>query len=324
MMSTELKLHPYTKKEILYNSNQLIHDYERYGIIYLNNFLDPSALGCILSELNHAKNKAEEDIRTLWGNRRVVFYSKNAGISTVSAHDYVTEDYFLQSYNKAHVFYEMHGDRSYVNRIGHGLHLMESFYTLQNLVYHNPFLATVLKTIGFIKPICHLSVYIPKHAHEIGSRVRPHQESTFAYTEPQSVVVLWMALEDATVQNACMWGIPGSNKWPLQFVSRVDHQLKTRTFERLNVVSEIPDFDLQREQFVPLEVKAGDALLFHGNFIHCSPVNRSSCSRRALSLQIIETQNVQYPGTNWLQPRNNRLIYDLSLSQERSQGEIYV
>ncbi|KTD46457.1 phytanoyl-CoA dioxygenase family protein [Legionella quateirensis] len=323
-MIPELKLHQYTKKEILYKSNQLMTDYEHYGIIYLNNFLDSSDLGSLLTELNHAKNKAEEDIRTLWGNRQVVFYSKNAVKSTAPAHDYVTEDYFLQSHNKAHVFYEMHGDRRYVNRIGHGLHLMESFYTLRHLVYHNPYLATVLKTIGFIKPICHLSVYIPKHAYEIGSVVRPHQESTFAYTEPQSVVVLWMALEDATLQNACMWGIPGSNKWPLQYVSRVDHQLKIRKFERLNVEMEIPDFELQGELFMPLEVKAGDALLFHGNFIHCSPVNRSACSRSALSLQFIETHNVQYPGTNWLQPRNNQFIYDLSLAQEHSQGEIHV
>ena len=46
---------------------------------------------------------------------------------------------------------------------------------------------------------------------KIGGEVRPHQDSTFLYTDPPSVVGLWWALEDATRTNGCLWVAPGSH-----------------------------------------------------------------------------------------------------------------
>lgn len=42
--------------------------------------------------------------------------------------------------------------------------------------------------------------------------VRPHQDSTFLYTEPPTCIGLWMPLEDATEENGCLWFVPGSHK----------------------------------------------------------------------------------------------------------------
>lgn len=43
--------------------------------------------------------------------------------------------------------------------------------------------------------------------------VTPHQDATFLHTEPLGRVLgLWIALEDATVNNGCLWFIPGSHK----------------------------------------------------------------------------------------------------------------
>ncbi|MBC7386355.1 MAG: phytanoyl-CoA dioxygenase family protein, partial [Cryobacterium sp.] len=114
----------------------------------------------------------------------------------------------------------------------------------------------------------------------------------------------------AMIENACMWGILGSNRMPLKYVSRVDHRLKKRHFEQNHSVS-IPDFDLERKYYTPLEVRAGDAVFFHGNFVHCSPVNSSSRGRPAISLQFIETANTHYPETNWLQPPNRETLFEL-------------
>ena len=41
--------------------------------------------------------------------------------------------------------------------------------------------------------------------------MRPHQDSTFLYTDPPSVIGLWLALEDATVENGCLFSQPGSH-----------------------------------------------------------------------------------------------------------------
>ena len=42
--------------------------------------------------------------------------------------------------------------------------------------------------------------------------VTPHQDATYLACLPQRVVGLWLALEDATVDNSCLWFIPGSHK----------------------------------------------------------------------------------------------------------------
>lgn len=43
--------------------------------------------------------------------------------------------------------------------------------------------------------------------------VTPHQDASFLNTEPLGRVMgMWIALEDATVNNGCLWFIPGSHK----------------------------------------------------------------------------------------------------------------
>lgn len=39
-----------------------------------------------------------------------------------------------------------------------------------------------------------------------------HQDSTFLYTSPDSLVGFWIALDDATTENGCLWSIPRSHK----------------------------------------------------------------------------------------------------------------
>lgn len=40
----------------------------------------------------------------------------------------------------------------------------------------------------------------------------PHQDNSFLYTQPTTCTGLWLALEDATTINGCLWAIPGSHK----------------------------------------------------------------------------------------------------------------
>ena len=46
----------------------------------------------------------------------------------------------------------------------------------------------------------------------IGGEVVPHQDNSFLYTDPPTCTGLWLALEDATITNGCLWAIPGSQK----------------------------------------------------------------------------------------------------------------
>jgi hypothetical protein len=48
------------------------------------------------------------------------------------------------------------------------------------------------------------SMYIFKQP-RIGGPVDAHQDSTFLYTTPQSVTGFWWAVEDATLNNGCLY-----------------------------------------------------------------------------------------------------------------------
>jgi phytanoyl-CoA hydroxylase len=69
----------------------------------------------------------------------------------------------------------------------------------------------ILKDIGYRVPKIVQSMVILKPAKH-GGVVAPHQDSTFVFSEKTPCVGFWFALDDATKENACLWGIPGSHK----------------------------------------------------------------------------------------------------------------
>ena len=42
--------------------------------------------------------------------------------------------------------------------------------------------------------------------------VTPHEDGTFLMNEPSKVIGLWIALEDADLENGCLWFIPGTHR----------------------------------------------------------------------------------------------------------------
>ena len=126
----------------------------------------------------------------------------------------------------------------------------------------------------------------------IGAEVICHQDAAFLHTEPQSVIGLWFALEDATVENGCLHAAPGEHKGPLR--SRfLRHGLRTETV--VFDPTPLPGGDL-----VPLEVEEGTLIVLHGLLPHWSAPNRSSRSRHAYTLHVIDGE-ARYSADNWLQ-----------------------
>jgi phytanoyl-CoA hydroxylase len=136
------------------------------------------------------------------------------------------------------------------------------------------------------------SMYIFKPPN-IGGEVVCHQDSTYIYTEPESCVGLWFALEDATLENGCMQFIPGGHKLPL----------KKRNYRKADgklVTEVLDDTPWPEERKVPAEAEAGTLVVFDGRAPHLSAANRSSKSRHAYTLHVID-QKCRYPAENWLQ-----------------------
>jgi ectoine hydroxylase-related dioxygenase (phytanoyl-CoA dioxygenase family) len=94
-----------------------------------------------------------------------------------------------------------------------------------------------------------------------------HQDEGFIPTRDRSLNAAWMALDDATVENGCLWVIPGSHKRGIIFPHREHDD------ERFDCVVESFQFPYTDEDSVPVEVKAGAIVFFNGYLLHRSLPN---------------------------------------------------
>jgi phytanoyl-CoA hydroxylase len=102
-----------------------------------------------------------------------------------------------------------------------------------------------------------------------------HQDERFIPTRDRSLIGAWMALDDATTENGCLWVIPGSHRDGVLFPFR-DHGRP----DEFDPTDEAYDFDASGA--IPVEVQTGDVVFFNGYLLHRSLKNRSNGTRRAL------------------------------------------
>ena len=53
--------------------------------------------------------------------------------------------------------------------------------------------------------------------------VVPHVDGTFLMNEPSKLIGLWIALEDAEIENGCLWFLPGSHKQGSSFLTQMEN-----------------------------------------------------------------------------------------------------
>jgi len=102
-----------------------------------------------------------------------------------------------------------------------------------------------------------------------------HQDAIYIPTRDRSLVGAWIAIDDATVENGCLWVLPGSHKTGYLFPQRAHDQPGEFDF-----ALESYGFDDSAE--VPVEVQAGSVVFFNGYILHRSCQNRSEIYRRVL------------------------------------------
>nr|XP_048287919.1 phytanoyl-CoA dioxygenase domain-containing protein 1 isoform X3 [Myodes glareolus] len=133
-----------------------------------------------------------------------------------------------------------------------------------------------------------------KSINKIG-HVSPHQDATFLYTEPLGRVLgVWIAMEDALLENGCLWFIPGSH-------TRGVSRRMIRAPAGTSFLGSEPAWD--SNLFVPLPVRRGGLVLIHGEVVHKSEQNLSNHSRQAYTFHLMEAAaGTVWSPENWLQP----------------------
>nr|CAD7194641.1 unnamed protein product [Timema douglasi] len=271
------------------------------GYVVLDDFLTEMEV----AELQRAGEQLTKDIPE---------ESKRAVFSTT--HSQQSKDkYFLDSADKVSYFFEASAlnekgelqvePQVALNKVGHALHWLHP--TFKKLTFSEKVKEACFQ-LGFEDPSVTQSMYIYKNP-GLGSEVVPHQDATFLHTEPVYLVGFWIALEDATLENGCLWFSPGSHRSGVhrRFVRNPDHN----STELLVFTAPPPCYPTSN--FTPVPVKKGKEAIFHtlqnnctcilihGLVVHRSDPNKSSKSRHAYTFHVIDSKNVTYSPDNWLQ-----------------------
>jgi len=103
-----------------------------------------------------------------------------------------------------------------------------------------------------------------------------HQDEIYIPTRDRSLIGGWIAMDDATVENGCLWVIPGSHQMGYLY-SQKPHG-NPEEFDGADLESYGFDETLE----VPIEVKTGTVVFFNGYLLHRSRKNRGQTYRRVL------------------------------------------
>ncbi len=102
-----------------------------------------------------------------------------------------------------------------------------------------------------------------------------HQDEVYIPTRDRSLVGAWIAVDDATKENGCLYILPNSHRKGYLYPQR-EHDDR----DEYDFALESYGFDGSGE--VPVEVGAGGVVFFNGYLLHHSYKNRSDIYRRVL------------------------------------------
>ena len=223
-----------------------ISSFERDGYLVLPSFLPTTSTQ---SSSTCTSYTSVEDLRNQIASIVANFdFDENSEVFTTKEQSRAAGDYFLTSGDKIRFFWEekawvddentghkklINPPELSINKVGHNLHDLDEKF--KNISYDRR-IGSICMDLGMKVPKCVQSMYIFKQPF-IGGEVGAHQDGAFLYTEPQSVIGFWWALDDCTKKNGCLWAVPGSHKLGV-----------TRRFRRVN-----PEDPSQGVEFYPKE-----------------------------------------------------------------------
>jgi phytanoyl-CoA hydroxylase len=270
--------------------------YQQDGYLVLPNFKTDSEIAAV-------RERARQMVDAFDPSQSTTIFTTQEQVRHV-------DDYFMNSATRVSFFFEeeafaadgqLRQEKALsINKIGHALHDRDPVFERFS---RGAALAELAADVGLMQPQLWQSMYIFKQP-SIGGEVGWHQDASFFQTTPITVTTFWFALEDATLDNGCLWVEPGGHRGSLRerFVTSRERFLKTSGPTGSAAVMEKLDATPwpNTSAAVPLPCSAGTLVVFHGLLPHYSAPNRSPQSRHAFTLHATDAGSVYSP-RNWLQ-----------------------
>jgi ectoine hydroxylase-related dioxygenase (phytanoyl-CoA dioxygenase family) len=146
---------------------------------------------------------------------------------------------------------------------------------MRRAIHNAPTVQTLMTVIGpNVK--CMQSMLFIKAAGKPGQAW--HQDEDYIPTRDRSLIGAWIALDRATVENGCLWVLPGSHRPGILWEQRWHGD------RRFDCAEQSVNFPYRDEESIPVEVEAGSVVFFNGYLLHRSLPNRApeGTYRRAL------------------------------------------
>ena len=113
-----------------------------------------------------------------------------------------------------------------------------------------------------------------------------HQDGQYWPIRPLATCTVWLAIDDANVENGCLRFIKGSHK---------DKKLKNHNInnnENLTLNQELDEKEYNEKDAVDLILKRGQISLHDVYLVHGSEANKSSVARRAMTMRFMPTTSI--------------------------------
>jgi len=146
------------------------------------------------------------------------------------------------------------------------------------------------KLLDGTDPVCHYHSKLMQKEPKVGGAWEWHQDYGYWYKNgflfPDRMISVMIAITEAKKENGCLQVIKGSHK-----LGRVEHGFAG---EQVGASQEHVDLALDIMDLVYVEIKPGDALIFHPNLLHRSEANLSDKSRWSIISVYNRQTNVPY------------------------------
>jgi len=155
-----------------------------------------------------------------------------------------------------------------------------------NLVDHEPVFKAHATDPDLLERVSHL-IGTPISLYEVQALLKPpfvgsekllHQDNAYFRVVPdEAVITCWCALDDATVENGCMYYVPGT------------HRLGIVEHESIPGTPHLVPKDYNTQQAVAVPIQAGGVIFHHSCTLHYSPANNTPFWRRAFVCHFVRS-----------------------------------